>query len=151
MLQITRTRCEYRTNPLGIDKKHPRFFWQVISDQPDVLQAGYQLQVSAQASFADPVWDTGRVASGLSIQIPYAGADLQPRTRYYWRVRIWDMGSQTSGFSTGDWFETGLMDIANWEACWMAPAQDPSGQGGCPVIRGNCVLQDGIRSARVYA
>ena len=150
MIQITKPRCEYQTNPLGIDRKEPRFFWQISSDEPDVLQTGYQIQVSTRSDFSDRVWDTLRIESGQGIQIPYAGPALQPKTRYFWRVRVWVQSGQKADFTTGSWFETGLMDSDNWQASWMAPKQSASGQLGCPLIHGECILKDNILSARAY-
>ena len=150
MLQVVNPRCEYRRNPLGIDTKTPRFFWQLDSDQKNVLQAAYQLQVSLLPSFNDCLLDTGRVEDGASIQIEYGGPDLLPRTRYHWRVRAWDTAGQETGYTAGDWFETGLMSSDHWSAEWMSPPEEADGQGGCPFVRGTCVLQGNIRSARAY-
>ena len=151
MLKIVNTRCEYRLNPLGLDNLVPRFFWQLAADAPRTLQDSYRIQVALDPDFANLVWDTGRVASDQSIQIPYAGSELQPKTRYWWHVRAWDRAGIESDFTQGDWFETGLMSSENWQAEWITPVRQETRQSGCPIFRGSCILRDGIRSARIYA
>ena len=36
------------------------------------------------------VWDSEKVYSGESVNIPYKGKQLASRERVYWKVRIWD-------------------------------------------------------------
>jgi alpha-L-rhamnosidase len=36
-------RCEYRENPLGVDAYKPRFSWELISDQRQVVQMAYRV------------------------------------------------------------------------------------------------------------
>ncbi|MEY4763126.1 MAG: hypothetical protein RLZZ200_2982 [Pseudomonadota bacterium] len=113
---------EHRDRPLGIDTTRPRFAWQTAAptSRRGVIQSAYRIVVSG--SGAEPVWDSGRIASGRSTEIPYQGADLRPATRYRWTVSTWyEDGAQASADS---WFETGLMDpdpsLRAWEgARWI--------------------------------
>ena len=43
---LTKLTVEGRTEPLGLDVTAPRFGWQIASDKKNVMQEGYQLQVS---------------------------------------------------------------------------------------------------------
>src|SRR5947209_426557 len=68
---------EYLQDPLGIDVRAPRFSWQMTATERAVLQGSYQVQVATAAALlagdaARPdVWDSGRVASALSVNVPY--------------------------------------------------------------------------------
>lgn len=45
----------------------------MVSDIPDTIQTAYRVRVGS--------WDTGRVESGDSLFVPYAGPALQPPRR----------------------------------------------------------------------
>ena len=75
-------RCEYLTDPLGLDVRAPRLSW-----VPPFDQAAYQIIVTHAGQ---KVWDTGRVQSSESLSIEYAGAPLESRGRYDWKVRVWN-------------------------------------------------------------
>ena len=70
MTSIDLLRCEYRTNPLGIDVTEPRFSWTIKSNRPGACQTAYRVMVSStaeqlQVGVADR-WDSGRIESWLS-------------------------------------------------------------------------------------
>ncbi|MFF1920071.1 alpha-L-rhamnosidase [Streptomyces sp. NPDC058221] len=113
---------EYVQHPLGLDAQHPRLSWPITSDEPDVQQSAYRIRVaSSESRLSDPdVWDSGKVTAGESVLVPYAGPRLKPRTRYFWSVRVWDTNGGESGWSAPSWWETGLMDPAQWSATWVS-------------------------------
>ena len=135
----THLRCEYLGNPQGIDVPKPRFFWEDRCDRRGFQQSAWQIELKRGDT---PVWDSGKVIDGESIQIEYGGPALQPSTRYLWRVRVWDQDdkdsawSETAGFSTGlqqwraQWI--GRRPEAEWQARYRAArdaeAQDPTGR-----------------------
>jgi alpha-L-rhamnosidase len=120
-------RTEHQTNPLGIDAATPHFAWQSDSTKPNWTQSAYQILVATNeknlASGKPDIWDSGRIASSDSINIPYAGSPLKPQTRYFWLVRVWDNKGANSP-STPAWFETGLLSPSDWTAQWIRRA-DP--------------------------
>ncbi|WP_328694700.1 alpha-L-rhamnosidase [Streptomyces sp. NBC_00342] len=120
--RVTAPTVEYVSHPLGLDARRPRLSWPVASDEPDVQQSAYQVRVASSASgLSHPdVWDSGKVMSGESVLVPYAGPGLKPRTRYFWSVRVWDTAGGESGWSAPSWWETGLMDPAEWSAAWVS-------------------------------
>jgi alpha-L-rhamnosidase len=65
------------------------------------------------------VWQSGRVASGQSLNVRYAGPALQPSTRYFWRVSVWDAAGKPYAESTASWWETGLLQKENWRGQWI--------------------------------
>jgi alpha-L-rhamnosidase len=86
-------------------------------------QNAYQIVVTDPAG--SPAWDSGKVASDVSLGIAYAGAPLRPATRYTWTVTVWDQNGDTASGSAR--FETGLMstDLSAWEgATWIGGGDD---------------------------
>ena len=96
-------RVEYLTNPIGIDVVQPRLSWRIASTRRNTTQAAYQLRVAtSEASLTRGVnllWDSGRVMSDTSVFVNYRGPPAVSRTRYYWRVRVWDNSGRESPWS----------------------------------------------------
>ncbi len=118
-------RTDHLTNPIGIDTRQPTFAWQSDATTPNWTQSAYQLLVATSeqnlaAGKAD-IWDSGRIASSDSINIPYSGPALKPRTRYVWLVRVWDNKGGNSA-STPASFETGMLSPSDWHAEWIRRA-----------------------------
>jgi len=115
-------RVDEMTTPLGIDDTQPRFSWQMRDSREGARQTAYQLLVASQpellaAGKAD-VWDSGRIASGQSVGVQYAGPALAPSTRYYWKVLVWDQAGEPVPESPVSWWETGLLKQP-WRAQWI--------------------------------
>ncbi len=143
-------RCEYRVNPLGIDVPEPRFFWKLRAPQQrGVRQSAYRLQVALSATFDTPLWDSGVVNTGRSIQVVYGGETLRPRTHYHWRVQAWDSEGRSDGWSEPAWLETGLMQ-EGWRARWIG-MDASTGQCVSPLLRREFLVTGAVRSARLYA
>jgi len=118
-----RLQCESLTNPLGVDTKRPVFSWKLRDARFAARQTAYEIEVaSSPDKFGNgnvDVWKSGKVQSENSIQVEYAGKELQPSTRYYWRVTVWDKNAKPYPPSDVMWWETGLMDVKNWKARWI--------------------------------
>ncbi|MFI5758565.1 alpha-L-rhamnosidase [Streptomyces sp. NPDC051569] len=121
-LRIASPTVEYVRRPLGLDTARPRLSWPMASAEPGQRQSAYQVRVaSSAAGLSRPdVWDSGKVVSGDSVLVPYAGPPLEPRTRYFWSVRVWDADGGVSEWSAPSWWETGLMDAEQWSARWIS-------------------------------
>ena len=65
------------------------------------------------------VWDSGRVESDQSVNVPYSGPAVESRRRYYWQVRVWDPQGQASPYSQASWWEMGLLSPQDWKAKWI--------------------------------
>jgi alpha-L-rhamnosidase len=46
-LSLSNPRCEYRTNPIGVDTRQPRLSWEISSTARGVLQSAYQIIVAS--------------------------------------------------------------------------------------------------------
>lgn len=107
-------------------------------------QESARILVSRDVSFTDIVYDTGRSAgvSGLGTQL---SLPLEPRTRYYWKVSVWDENGNEKESLT-EWFETGLMEGGFTGQC-ITPDLAPSVQ---PTFVREFVLDKKPESARLY-
>lgn len=137
MLKLTELQVSSRNHPIGLDEQ-PVFSWKMVSDIPDTIQTAYRVRVGS--------WDTGRVESGDSLFVPYAGPALQPRTAYRVQVEVWDNHGQTACAETG--FETGLQGPDGFAAQWIA---DPfEGEHPLPVFETEFAIDTPVTTARLY-
>jgi alpha-L-rhamnosidase len=114
-------KCEYLTNPMGIDVRAPRFSWVPVASARGARQGAYQILVSARpGAAAGDVWDTGRVAAPEFSGIAYAGPALHSARTYYWRVRSWDGDGNASAYSAPARFDTGLFERTEWSGKWIS-------------------------------
>jgi alpha-L-rhamnosidase len=113
-------RCESLVDPLGLHTLKPRLSWQVADLRRGAMQSAYHIIVAASPSVPETgpevAWDSGRVASDRSIQVPYQGAELKPRQRYYWKVRTWDAAGRASPWSAPAWWEMPMAPKEAWKA-----------------------------------
>src|SRR5215207_5481806 len=150
---VERLRTEYATNPVGIDEPAPRLSWMLHSDRRGTRQSAYEIRVAANAdSLAAPLWTSGKVASGESINRAYGGPALRPGRRYHWQVRAWDERGQPSPWSEAAFWETGLMGVAQWNAKWIVPdlAVDTTRSNPAPILRAEFTLSGTPTSGRAY-
>lgn len=153
MLRVDAVRIESQKNPLGLDVKSPRFSWKLESDRRNVWQRGYQIQVSTDERGL--LWDSEFIESDASIQVPYQGPPLCPRTRYQVRVRVWDDAEACSDWTKGAFWETG-MGQERWVGSWITAdfALSPDiaqGARPSPLLRKAFDLGAAVRGARIYA
>ena len=119
-------RVEHLDNPLGIDVAAPRMSWMADNTERNWRQSAYQIAVaSSPEKIKNPdIWDSGVVPSADSVGIAYTGLALQSRKRYYWAVRTWD-GAGKPQDSSEAWFETGLLNVADWNNSQWIRWQNP--------------------------
>ncbi len=122
-IRVTGLRCEYAVNPIGLDETAPRLSWILESSVRNQGQTAYQIRAASsveklRAGQAD-MWDSGRVGSGQSIQVVYAGKTLSSRMRCHWQVRVWDRDGEPSEYSAPAYWEMGLLEPRDWQARWI--------------------------------
>lgn len=144
--------CEYLIDPIGIDAAHPRLKWKLEDGRPGAVQQAYRILVATDPEALNQgkghIWDSGRVGSD-AILVTYGGAPLEPFTRYYWRVQIWDKdGNQATNPPTA-FFETGMMGSANWHGAWITDTRDVDLRPA-PYFRKSFAVDKKIKSARAY-
>ena len=113
-------KCEYLTNPLGLNVLHPRLTWQIESDEANVIQTAYEIRVAKSEDMTGQknklVWSSGKVNSAQSVNVECNGFQPESKTRYYWQVRIWDTNGKATSWSEAAWWETALMDSSSLES-----------------------------------
>jgi alpha-L-rhamnosidase len=107
-----------RSNPIGIDGLQPCFGWQLISDQRNIMQSAYEINVTEGKR---NVWNSGKILSDSSVHVVYKGSILESAKKYEWRVRVWDANDKVSAWSTTAFFQTGLLNASDWKAKWIMP------------------------------
>ena len=109
--------------PVGIDDATPRFSWQLRDGAQGARQSAYRVLVATRPELlADgraDVWDSGKVDSGQSLNVKYAGPQIKPSTRYIWRVELWGTDGKEYPASKPEWWETGLLNDGAWKADWI--------------------------------
>ncbi len=122
----TNLKCEYLTDPMGIDVRQPRFSWVLQHSERGQIQSGYQVLVASKPDLLDQskgdLWDSGKVASDESVHVAYAGKPLESGRGYFWKVRTWDAQGSASPYSLPAQFDTGLLDPGDWRGKWISGA-----------------------------
>lgn len=117
-MKITHLKTNRIVNPLGFALEKPAFSW-IVEDTRDKVQTAAQILVSHDGDFKQVIFDSGKVdgpgVNSLAYRPPIR---LQPRTRYFWKVRVW--GETDSAESDPAWFETAKMD-EDWQGEWITP------------------------------
>jgi len=160
-VSVSNLRCEYREKPLGLDTTQPRFGWQLASDHRAEFQTAYQIVAASSpeklAQDDADVWDIGKVASGESLHVVYAGQPLQSGERVWWKVRIWDAAGRPSEFSESAWFEMALLSPHDWQAKWIQrksagpiPEAKMFDDHPAPLFRKEFSLDKKLARTRVY-
>ncbi|MBP2655653.1 MAG: alpha-L-rhamnosidase [Firmicutes bacterium] len=147
-IQVVSLKCEYRINPLGIDVLKPRLSWKLQTQARNIMQSAYRILVATDEVFNNIVWDSGQVMSDQSVHVEYNGEVLIQRTRYYYKVQVWDGAGNESLWSKAAFWETGLLKSSAWVAPWITPEMPES--GACPLLRNTFELKGKIKAARVY-
>jgi hypothetical protein len=119
-------RCDYAVNPLGVDSAAPRLSWRLAGAAPGLRQTAFEITASksSPATFLGKTeWDSGKVDSDETIQIPFRGAfDLNSWDQVVWRVRVWDEHGQASAWSPPANWTMGVVKPSDWQAQWIGAA-----------------------------
>ncbi|MCX6998120.1 MAG: alpha-L-rhamnosidase N-terminal domain-containing protein [Kiritimatiellaeota bacterium] len=148
-VNLTGLRCEYRTDPRGLDVEKPRLSWVIEamgqkSGARGQKQTAYQVLVASTSELLakdqGDLWDSGKTASEQSIQLEYAGPSTSLRAGKpleslmicHWKVRVWDKDGKRSAWSKPASWSMGLLKPedpaspgfaeAGWQAKWVKPA-----------------------------
>src|SRR5947208_2323325 len=97
---------EHHREPLGIGEATPRLSWIVETTQTGWRQAGYEIEMYGRDGQLSA--QTGRVASGESVLVPWPFSPLASRKRAQVRVRVWGEDGQASQWSQPYGVEVGL-------------------------------------------
>ena len=143
--------CEYLENPLGIDAAHPRLSWQLKDTRKGARQSVFQVIVgtdSLQVSNAKGnTWQTGKLNEAKQL-VDFDGKPLQPFTKYFWTVKVWDKDGVASIAKTAS-FETGMMEMKNWKGAWINDTRNIETKPA-PYFRKAFAVAKKVATARAY-
>lgn len=124
-VKIVHMRCEYLTNPIGVDEPAPRLSWELQSSRRGFRQTAYRILAASERRLLAPgkadLWDSGKVASAATCQIAYAGNVLRPLQHVWWTVQVWDEEDRASGWSEPAHWTCG--PVGAWSAQWIGDPQ----------------------------
>ncbi|HEX9309891.1 MAG TPA: glycoside hydrolase family 78 protein [Gemmatimonadaceae bacterium] len=153
-LHLEGLRTEYQQNPVGVDTRVPRMSWRILAARRGTMQSAYEIRVATDSGSLQraPLWDSGKLQSMASILRPYGGPALHSGARYYWQARVWDESGRASPWSAPAFWETGLLERADWSARWITPdlVEDTTRANPSPMLRREFTVSRDISSARLY-
>ncbi len=135
--QVQGLRCEYLSNPLGIDAQKPRLSWVIDPAAHIRAQSAYQVLVASTPAILQrdrgDLWDSGRVASTQSTWVGYGGKKLGSGQQAYWKVRIWSDAGKASNWSPQATWSMGLLQSSDWRAKWIGEQRPVGTAEGTPL------------------
>lgn len=150
-VRLTGLQSDHLENPIGIDNPAPRLSWKMEDSRQGARQRAYRVLVGKDsiqvAGGTADMWDTGKIISE-NILVTYAGKPLEPCTKYYWKVISDDLLDKEVASSVHS-FETGMMNIKNWQGAWIGDGKDKDYQPA-PYFRKKFAAGKTIKSARAY-
>ncbi|HSH19802.1 MAG TPA: family 78 glycoside hydrolase catalytic domain, partial [Draconibacterium sp.] len=144
--------CEYHINPVGIDIQKPRLSWKIVSDKQNVMQSAFEIKVTDQTAKGKVIWNSGKIDSDQSVNVEYAGPELNSMQRVYWQVRIWDNEGKATKWSQPAYWEMGILKPEQWTANWITMENEMKLDGSkpCHYLRKEFSASKKIKSARIY-
>jgi len=119
----TDLRCNYRTNPLGIDSLEPQLSWKLDANSTNVRQRAYRVLVASSQEKLDAddgdLWDSRRKISSDETSCVYAGRDLSSGMPCFWKVKVYTGKTDSPEWSTPAFWTMGLLEPEDWEALWI--------------------------------
>jgi alpha-L-rhamnosidase len=111
---------EDNIHPLNVHTETPRLSWHANVK----AQEAFQIQVATSRdkliSGLPDLWDSEKVISSISVNVPYQGTALEANSKAVWRVRVWSKGAEQPGeWSTPSTWEMGLLNKSDWRAKWL--------------------------------
>jgi alpha-L-rhamnosidase len=165
-LRISDLRCEYLTDPLGIDEPRPRLSWIIESGRRGARQTAYRILAASSQGLLHrgegDLWDSGRVEGDQTTHVPYSGRTLASHEACFWMVEAWDERGKSARSASARW-SAGMLDASDWTARWIASAplalrRDPGAkeptwtEPGTPgIFRREFDVLGPVRRATLYA
>ncbi|MCD8154429.1 MAG: glycoside hydrolase family 78 protein [Clostridiales bacterium] len=145
MLKITRILMDYEAGQVGITHV-PQFGWILESDKRNVTQEAWRLEISLDADFKAPLYDSGRVEGDDSSRVQLQGVELASHRKYFVRAKAWAKGEETPWAQTS--FVTGILDAGQWKGCFVTVEEEKdrdNSKGTC--LRSPLTLRAGVCEA----
>jgi alpha-L-rhamnosidase len=122
-LTATDLRCDWGTDPLGIDSSVPSLAWKLTSPTRGAHQTAWEVRIASSAvklaaGEAD-VWASTEIKGPEQLQIPYGGRPLHTGEEIFWQVRVWDEHGQPCAWSSPGKWTMGVVKKEDWAARWI--------------------------------
>jgi alpha-L-rhamnosidase len=165
-LNADRLTCEYRIDPLGIDSANPRLAWGLTAvdvKARGLAQSGYEVLAASSperlATNQGDLWDSGKIMSAATNQIPFAGKPLASHEAVWWKVKVWDQAGAESAWSPTATWTMGALKPEDWGAAkWIHPPgtgtqpdlSHPAAKYETAVLRHEFTVRPGLKRALVH-
>ncbi len=120
-VRVNSLKCEYQSNPVGIDYSNPRLSWEISGDVRNIKQEAFEILVASSAEKLSTnegdLWNSGKVISNKSINIKYKGKELDSRSSCFWKVKVYTNHGETEWSSPAKW-SMAFMHENDWQAHW---------------------------------
>jgi len=148
-LAVADLRCEDLVDPLGIDIIKPRLSWRMLSNKNGAAQSAYHVLAATSPELlkvgSADLWDSGKVSTGQSQHIVYAGKSLSRGIAHYWTVRIWNKEGDVSSWSKpAVWTLFNMPSDEDWQAKWITEGSSS------PWLRKSAELSGTPERAYIY-
>lgn len=141
-MTITRCRVNNLTNPIGYELGDKLCFSRIIENEED-LSVSERLIVSTDEEFSSSVYDSGITkCKGRARTVELS---LSPRSRYFWKIIVFDEAGKELAESSVQYFETAKMQEP-WAGRWIVPVK-PARH---PRIYKRIILNGNPQTARMY-
>ena len=127
-------RTEYLREPIGLDTKSPRFTWEYKGSEKNFLASHSEIRIGTSPD---------------NLQLYTDNMTLEPHTRYYWNVTVWDQDGDICETSETATFETAKFKSSDWSGKWITDSHDKEFEPA-PMFRKAFTLGKEIEEARVY-
>ncbi len=147
----THLKCEYLTDPLGIDTQVPRLTWNLAGCTQGGRQVSYSIELGTDpvklAKSDGIIWRSGKVASEEMLAVLPTGM-LSSFTHYYWRVTVVDESGKAATSDVAG-FETAMLNKSDWQGAWITDGIDVN-EKPAGYFRKAFKAKGAIKSARAY-
>lgn len=141
-MKIKHLKVNHLVNPLGFDLGEPAISY--VAEETDAKkQTKAQVLAAKDEAFAELVYDSGEREDIVSTAYVLP-MDMEPETRYYWKVRVWADNGETAESETA-WFETAKGGA--WQADWITPSLPKDVQA---VLMKEVEIAKPVKRARMY-
>jgi len=149
---VSNLKCEFQSEPIGLDTPKPRFAWNFETTEKGFTQKYYQILVATSPELllkgkAD-IWTSEKIENtGSSAE--YKGKSLVSHSKYYWNVVVWNDKNQQCLPSAVASFETAKMNFSDWSAQWISDQHNKDFEPS-PLFRKTFSFGKEVKSARAY-
>lgn len=117
-------KCEYLQKPLAVEDSHPRLSWKLKSTSAPESQSAWAVRAATSIEKLTrnkpDLWDSGKVSSSETSQVPYAGKQLGSGQQVFWQVKVWDKENKDSDWSEPTNWRVALTNPEHWVAQWIS-------------------------------